>query len=237
VSAGALARAAIVFDLDGTLVDSRLDFAALREEIRALLAARGIPWSGERGHEPALAELLTWARDHESVAAPAVYADAMARVEAAERVGHSGQAMPDATRVLRRLRAAGAAVGVLTNNARAGSLAQMGRLGLDALVDVVVTRDDVPALKPDPRGLRMTFEHLGAERSRWFIGDSWIDAAAAQALGVAFVALRLGPELIGQHGLRPVLWHAASLDEAADVVERAAEAARGRGPVTGTGEG
>lgn len=231
VGAGGLGGAAIVFDLDGTLVDSRLDFAALRQEVRTLLASHGLAWPAGRASEPALAELLTWVRDHPAPAARQAYVQAMARVEAVERAGHEAQAMPDAHAVLARLRAAGARLGVLTNNARAGSMAQMERLGLAGRVDVVVTRDDVPALKPDPRGLRMTFERLGRERSRWFVGDSWIDAAAAEALGVAFIALRLEAETLRAHGLTPALWHAHSLDEAARVIEAAADGAEegGRG--------
>jgi phosphoglycolate phosphatase-like HAD superfamily hydrolase len=88
-----------------------------------------------------------------------------------------------------------------------------------------VTRDDVPALKPDPRGLAMTFARLDDRSVRFFVGDSWIDAAAAQALGVPFVALGLAPDVVAGHGLAPVAWHAGSLDEALRVIEQAAAAA------------
>ncbi|MCL6596585.1 MAG: HAD-IA family hydrolase [Firmicutes bacterium] len=222
-TAGPLSTTSVVFDLDGTLVDSRLDFTRLRDEVRDLLAARGLAWPGASGREPALAELITWARQAGGEGPGSAYAAALARVVEAERAAEGARAMPGAAAALSLLRRDGAAVGVLTNNARAPSLAQLDRLGLGDKVDVVLARDDVPALKPDPRGLALCLMRLGGRPRAWYVGDSWIDAAAAQALGVPFVALGMEPAALAGRGLRPAAAHAATLAEAVRAVRAAGE--------------
>jgi len=212
-SARPFASASVVFDLDGTLVDSRLDFAALRVAVRGLLARAGVPWPGPATAEPALSELLGWARTAAERGADAVYREAMAMVAAEERRGHEAHAMPEAARVLAALRRGGARLAILTNNARDGSMRQLDRLGLATAVDAVWTRDDVPALKPDPRGLDMALRALGSRPRAWYVGDSWIDAAAAQAIGVPFVAMALSPDVLAEHGLAPGEAHVTSLAE------------------------
>ena len=221
-----LHAAAVVFDLDGTLVDSRLDFAAMRSDVLDLLAAAGIPWTGAR-REVALAELLSWARQAGGDGPQSAYAEAMRRVGEAERIGDTAPAMDGASAVLAALRREGAAIAVLTNNAREGSWRQLDRLGLRQAVDFVLTRDDVPALKPDPRGLRMAFERLGDRPQRWFVGDSWIDAAAAHALGVPFLAMHMAPEVLERHGLPAPAAHIRHLSQVLEAVRRVAHGTGG----------
>jgi phosphoglycolate phosphatase len=240
VSAGrgpTLVDTSVVFDLDGTLVDSRLDFARLRDEVRTMLAGAGIPWPGAGPVPPALAELLTWARAAGGDAPDGVWARAMARVRAAERAAQAAPARPGALATLAALRRRGAALAVLTNNARDGALAQLDRLGLGRAVDAVFTRDDVPALKPDPRGLALCLARLGGRPRAYFVGDSWIDAAAAHALGVAFIALALEPAVLREHDLPPALAHVATLDGARRAIETAVAARTGQGGGRKEGEG
>src|SRR5207244_8784693 len=68
-------------------------------------------------------------------------------------------------------RRAGFETALWTNNARPVTLPALERLGLAPLLDLVVTRDDMTALKPDPDGWRIIAEHFGAR----------LDARAASA--------------------------------------------------------
>jgi len=111
-------------------------------------------------------------------------------------VAHERRAMelaslePFAVEVVAGLRAAGVATAIWTNNDRVVADVVLARFGLAPHLDLVVTRDDVRRLKPDPDGLRVV-------RDRWphasrivVVGDSWVDGAAAQAGGVPFIAYR-----------------------------------------------
>src|SRR6185437_7276447 len=75
-------------------------------------------------------------------------------------------------------RAAGFATAVWTNNAREVTGVALERF------DLLVTRDEMRALKPAPDGWRVILEHFGAAHDAIVVGDSWVDGVAAQAAGV-----------------------------------------------------
>ena len=175
-----------VFDLDHTLVDSPLDLRAVGREMETLIRARGVSlparelrWSG--------AELLAVVRRE----APTLETEVMAIPVAHERRAMEAAVLiPHAVEAVAAMRALGYATAIWTNNDRVVADFVLARFGLLAHLDLVVTRDDVVQLKPDPDGLRVV-------RARWpeasrivVVGDSWVDGAAAQAGGVPFIAYR-----------------------------------------------
>lgn len=175
-----------VFDLDHTLVSTPLDLAAMALDMRALLERRCGPLPA-RPERYRVGELLAWCQAH----APDVEAPLW---EIA--LDHERRAMdvaclePGAREAVEGARAAGFATAVWTNNARDVTGGALSRFGLQAVLDLVVTRDEMPALKPDPAGWRVIATHFGAHRDAVVVGDSWVDGMAAQAAGVPFVAYR-----------------------------------------------
>ena len=175
-----------VFDLDHTLVSSPLDLKVVGREMEAFVRERGLPlpqrelrWSGPelfafvRSEAPALeGEILKIPRRHE------------------RRAMEQAVLEPFAEEALTALRQLGFATAIWTNNDRVVADFVLDRFGLLRHLDLVVTRDDVTALKPDPDGLRVV-------RLRWpgaphivMVGDAWVDGLAAQAGGVPFIAYR-----------------------------------------------
>jgi phosphoglycolate phosphatase len=99
------------------------------------------------------------------------------------------------------MKALGYATAVWTNNDRVVADFVLARFELLPHLDLVVTRDDVIQLKPDPDGLRVV-------RARWpdaarivVVGDSWVDGAAAQAGGVPFIAYRADAAELARRGV------------------------------------
>jgi phosphoglycolate phosphatase len=175
-----------VFDLDHTLVNSPLDLRAVGREMERLIRARGVAmparelrWTG--------AELLGVVRRE----APQLEAEVLAIPVAHERRAMElAELVPHAVEAVAAMKDLGFATAVWTNNDRVVADYVLGRFGLAPHLDLVVTRDDVRALKPDPDGLRVI-------RARWpeaqhvvVVGDSWVDGAAALAGGVPFIAYR-----------------------------------------------
>jgi len=175
-----------VFDLDHTLVNSPLDLRAVSREIEALLLGAGVRvperelrWSG--------AELLALAQ----VTAPALVEPALDIARSHERRAMQSAVLePFAAEALAAMRALGFATAIWTNNDRVVADFVLARFGLLPHLDLVVTRDDVVRLKPDPDGLAVV-RTLWPEASHMVVvGDSWVDGLAAQAGGVPFIAYR-----------------------------------------------
>ena len=186
-----------VFDLDHTLVDSPLDLRAVGREMEALIRARGVAlplrelrWSG--------AELLAVVRRE----APTLETEVMAIPVAHERRAMEAAVLiPYAAEAVAAMRALGYATAIWTNNGRVVADFVLARFGLLPHLDLVVTRDDMTQLKPDPDGLRVV-------RARWpdasrivVVGDSWVDGAAAQAGGVPFIAYRADHAELARRGV------------------------------------
>ena len=175
-----------VFDLDHTLVSSPLDMRAVGREMETFVRARGIPLP-ERELRWSAPELLALVRREAAHLGPEII-----RIP----VAHERRAMEQATlepyarEALAAMKQLGFATAVWTNNDRVVTDFVLARFALLDHLDLIVTRDDVVHLKPDPDGLRVVRERWpGAERIV-VVGDSWVDGLAAQAGGVPFIAYR-----------------------------------------------
>jgi phosphoglycolate phosphatase len=87
-----------------------------------------------------------------------------------------------ASELLRDLRAMGVKVGIVTRNCRAAVEAILAREPLE--YDILLTRDDVTRVKPDPEHLLVAMRALGASPERLLmVGDHPMDVQAGRAVG------------------------------------------------------
>ena len=188
-------RFLLVFDLDGTLVDSVPDLrAALNEMLR------------ERGRPP-----LTFPQVKGMVGdgAPVMVARALAATGAgAPDAGNAlarfleiyeanpvrlSRLYPHVRRTLTELRQRGYGTAICTNKPQRATIAVVEGLGLGDLFDGIAGGDRFPVRKPDPGHLLSLISALGARReASVMIGDNENDAAAARAAGVPLVLMRYG---------------------------------------------
>lgn len=162
--------AAVLFDLDGTLADTRLDFTAIRAEV-GVPEGLGVLEYLDRLEDAARAEQGRQ-RLHEFE---------MRGADAAEWID-------GAESLLQRLARARVPTGILTRNSRA-AVARTGEI-LDLAVDCILTREDC-APKPDPEGLLMLSRRLGvAPEACVYVGDFVYDLQAARNAGMAACLLR-----------------------------------------------
>jgi phosphoglycolate phosphatase len=193
----------ILFDFDNTLVHSKIDFAGVRRELFDMLRRSGHPdAAGE-----ALAEQLTRLSIGEIIDAgaahdPSFHDEAWPMVLEYETAGMVAATVePDAHATLHGLRDLGFQLVVMTNNARAATLAALELFDLRSAFDLVLTRDEVP-MKPDPAGIvqAMTRFDAGAERTV-MVGDSWLDGRAAHRASVPFIGFRPRPGILDERGV------------------------------------
>ncbi|MFW9935433.1 MAG: HAD family hydrolase [Candidatus Thorarchaeota archaeon] len=184
----------VVFDLDGTLVTAEIDFQAMRQAIRDLLVEHEFPmhvlpmnstqdllrsafaYAGEKGLTPIEISKL---RDE-------VYLEAVKfEWEGAKKA----QLVSGAKEILQALQQYQVNIAILTNDNRAVAKYLLEKFELMEYVDLLITREEAPHMKPATEGLELILNHfdIPAEQTI-FIGDSTIDIMTANKLGIRCIA-------------------------------------------------
>lgn len=205
---------ALIFDLDNTLIDSRIDFQAVRHRLIHLLYKEGAAAQPRDDLvRLALPELVALG----SRANPGLAGPMWEIIGEAERRGlENAVLVPYAPEVVRALTAQGYQLGLLTNNGRTGVAERLAQFELAPYFKIVATRDDVPALKPLPDGITYVLEHLPPVRRTYVIGDAWIDAQAAREAGARFIGFGSKEASVRERGL-PIWKWIADLRELLEV--------------------
>lgn len=199
----------VVFDLDGTLVDTSRDMIAAAN---ACLADLGLGRPLDTGRDAGVAfrggrAMLrlgferggrTWAESE----ADALYRRFLGFYAAAP--DRESVVYPGAVAAVEGLRRAGYATAICTNKPAALSERLLGRLGIGALFDGHVGGDTLRVRKPDPAPLLEAVRRAGGDpRRALLVGDTDIDRIAARAAGMASVLVSFGPLGQGARELRP----------------------------------
>jgi phosphoglycolate phosphatase len=189
---------AVIFDLDGTLVDTAHDIVAAVDALLAEYDRAPIGFAaGHRLIGDGARVLVQRAFLASGAPAPDVDA-ATARwfeIYAASLASFS-KPYPHVAPTLAALRARGRKLAVCTNKADAMAVRLLEMLDLAGYFDVIVG-GDVPHRKPDPRHLLATAERIGVPpRDCLIVGDSPNDAAAAKAARMPLVVVDWGYSLI-----------------------------------------
>jgi HAD superfamily hydrolase (TIGR01509 family) len=106
--------------------------------------------------------------------------------------GEAGNLVPlgDVAGTFRVLHAAGVQLAIVSSDNRNAIDAAIEALGIASLLDAVVSGDEGLAPKPAPDALSEAARRMGVEPARMlYVGDSWVDAAAGEAAGVAGTVL------------------------------------------------
>jgi phosphoglycolate phosphatase len=177
----------IVFDLDGTLIDSRRDIAAA---VNAMRAERDLPPlpAGEVGGLVGEGARVLVRR-----ALPATTGGGDLKEALASYLAHYGEVCLETTRpypgvaAMLATLAQSFALAVLSNKGEALSRRILESLRLNRYLREVVGGDTLPTRKPNPGGLYLLADRLGIPAPRLLlVGDSWIDAETARAAGCPF---------------------------------------------------
>jgi phosphoglycolate phosphatase len=185
----------LVFDLDGTLVDSVPDLTnSLNEVLREhgykpLLPAEVTPMVGDG--VPALVGRAFAARGGTAAEATAALPHYIELYEA--NATTLTRPYPGVRETLIELRRRGCRTAVCTNKLQHASLAVLEGLDLAPLFDAVAGGDRFPVKKPDPRHLLGVIDEIGGSPERAvMIGDSENDAAVAHAAAVPLILMSYG---------------------------------------------
>lgn len=181
---------ALLFDLDGTLVDS----------VELILASMRAAFEGHRGRRPTEADWIAGigtplrAQLGEFVA-PEDLERLVERYRAHQQANHDRmtRAFDGTLETLSRLKAQGHPVGVVTSKLQRSAERTLRHVGLRPFVDAVVGADSVARPKPDPEPVLLALSLLGRRpREAVLVGDSPHDLSAGNAAGATTVAALWG---------------------------------------------
>ena len=182
----------LLFDLDGTLIDS---IRLILDSYHHTMAAHGLParsdqdWLAGLG-TPLTVQLQEWAHDPERMELLIeTYRDYNIR-------NHDSMvtAYPGVVEMVRAIRRAGHRTGIVTSKNQTGAVRGLRRIGLEDAIDVIVGADDVTNPKPHAEPILMALDRLGEEAGQTiYIGDSVHDMESGRAAGVATGAVLWGP--------------------------------------------
>jgi len=188
---------AIVWDLDGTLVDSAADIAY---SLNILLAEDGLePHPLPKVQKMVgngVAKLVE--RGYKAAGAPLSHADMPSRVARfmeiyGQNATRETALFPGAEDLLRGYHAAGVAQGLCTNKPEGISRHILKVLGIDGLFSSVIGGDTCPVNKPDPLPLLTCVTELGGGLDGTvMVGDSGVDARTARAAAIPCVLVSFG---------------------------------------------
>ena len=182
---------ALLFDLDGTLIDS---IGLLLECMEAAFADRErrptrAEWVAGIG-TPLRAQLAEWC-DGESDVEQMVGRYRDYQDQHLERLTTAYPAVVD---TVQSLRAAGHRTAIVTSKGRIMTGRSLRHVGLADAFDAVITFEETTRHKPLPDPVHLALERLGATADRaFFIGDSPHDMHAGRAAEVTTVAALWGP--------------------------------------------
>ena len=190
----------VVFDLDGTLIHTTVDFTMMKRQMIDSLLSRGIPASlldvrhtTMENMESAITYLSAGGREEEVPEVRAMVGEMMSRTEL-ERVSAT-TAVEGASECVHLLSLAGLKIGMLTRGSRAYALEALRYGGLDMGFDAMVCRDDFPEEEAKPNGkamIRMA-SMLGLRPvDCLLVGDHSMDMHCARSSGAAFVGVLTG---------------------------------------------
>ncbi len=177
----------VVYDLDGTLVDSAIIVTELLNELR-----------NERNLPPLpIADYKPWLSigGRAMIAATLGIAEAESEIELAtfrhryfERPTDPASLFPAVHDTLRRLQSAGICLGLCTNKPRALTEKVLSETGLSVFFEAISAGNDLPTSKPHPDNLRVCLEMLDCLATNTLVvGDSRVDQQLADACGAEFV--------------------------------------------------
>lgn len=178
--------ARIVFDLDGTLIDSAPDLHGIANELLAARGLEGITLQDTRNFiGDGSAVFVARMRDARGIPdneQASLFEAFMARYDDAVTLTRP---YPGAEAALERL-SRSHRLGICTNKPYQPCVAVLRHLELDRFFDTVWGGDSLPSRKPDPEPLFAAFDALG-DGPRVYVGDSEVDAETARRAGVPFL--------------------------------------------------
>ena len=180
---------AVLFDFDGTLVNIKIDFVRMRQDVLSLGVEYGVSPKSDIYVLEAIDEIFNTLLAKDEILASKFKKKAeQILIDIELDAVPTSICYPNADKTLEILKNKGIKVSIVTRNCRLAVLKTSEKAGF--IYDVLLTRDDVQKVKPDPQHLWDALNLLEADReSSIMVGDHPMDILAGKKAGMKTAAV------------------------------------------------
>ncbi len=191
---------AVGFDMDGTFMNSDVDYAALANLVFDEMVSIGVPEAAidrEEGSKFNIDSGVRWLEEHGRGNDVYQVSENISKRAREIEMCNADRARPypGALEVLKMLKTCGYRTGILTRGCREYSMRLLGNCGALECLDGLVARDDHPECdaKPSPKAIQNLASEMGvAPEEILFVGDHQYDYLTAAGAGAGFIGVLTG---------------------------------------------
>jgi phosphoglycolate phosphatase len=193
---------AVIFDLDGTLINSAIPFKEMKRKVITFLQANGVKERllNEDMLSTEIINLAVSCLQQKGFSENRV-SDVLAQVsnimnEFELQSTENATVIEGVPQTLYVLKEQGLKLGVMTRGCREYTHKILAKFSLNRYFDTVAARDDVDQPKPNPEHAFHLLKLLGVKaQETLFVGDHWSDAECAKQAGLKFVFVSHGQDI------------------------------------------
>lgn len=215
---------AVLFDLEGTLIDFQWDLAPAARQILKTVRSAGID-TDLYGPSPDYAKIFNTTRkitrSFDPFKATAIWKDLNRIYDHYDNDALSRwQPYPDTHQTLDTLSKKGFRLGLVTNCGTKAVNTVLAKFDLSSCFEIILSRNDVTRLKPDPEGLKIAAAYLNIPpESILFVGDSINDISPARKINMPSCFLTNGESKVTGKIDHGATFEISTLIEIADIVK------------------
>lgn len=189
---------AVGFDMDGTIMDTDVDYVKLANIVEDEFLELGVPQEvidQDKVHK-SMNHGIAWLKENNPqslIGMEKRIGDRATKIECAN--ADKAKPFPGAVELIKELREKGYKVAILTRGGRAYAEMILNASGIFDLFDALVARDDYPQgeAKPSPKSMEHMCEKIGMKCDEvLYVGDGTVDWLTAQNSGAQFIGVESG---------------------------------------------
>jgi phosphoglycolate phosphatase len=213
----------IIFDLDGTLIHSRIDFPKMKRRMIEILEASGVPRGALSLNDTTVVTLAKAEKIWDKQGKPEDKRKSVR--ERLDETMNNGELeairgvkeVDNATATIQELKERGYRLAILTRGHHVYAVEALRKIEAEGYFDLILGRGETPKPKPYAEALQHAAEIMGLSLDEIvFVGDHHLDSTCALNAGCHFVGVRSGPRGEDSWGkVRPEV----ILDSVADLLE------------------
>ena len=198
----------ILFDLEGTLIESGYQkhpniLEKLHLDTKKMLLYIGIPKHIINKHNKSVYlrnEAYDWVltnfNDKELIDFKNYVENFMLEYDMLS--ANNSSEYPDTKNILKYLKKKNYKIGIVTNTSKKAANYILTKFNLTKYFDIVITRQDVQKLKPDPEMLIKASKKMKSN-VQWIVGDSYVDIEAARSAKIKSILIKRDKSIIKHH--------------------------------------